>query len=354
MINQKKKNSKMTGLAPGTLIHIGERKIENAKITLFDYNKVEYHEIFAKDVDECFPFDKKSNVTWINIDGIHNNEIIEKIGNQLNLHTLLLEDIMNAHQRPKMEDYGDYIFMVLKMIYQNAEQDKLEIEQVSLILGSSYVVSFQEREGDVFNVVRERLRKDKGKIRKMGASYLAYSLIDAIIDHYFVLLEGTGDKIEDVEEELLKETSPKTLQKIHSLKREMIFLRKSIWPLREAINGLEKTESILVEESVGLYLRDAHDHTIQIIDTIESFRDMISGMLDLYLSTLSNKMNEVMKVLTIIATIFIPLTFIAGIYGMNFSYIPELQWRWGYFATLLVMAALGIIMLLYFRKKKWL
>jgi len=351
---QKNKDSKMTGLPPGTLIHVGERKIENAKITVINHNKEECHEINIKDIGDCFPFDKNSSVTWINIDGIHNSEIIENIGKHLNLHPLLLEDIMNTHQRPKMEDYGDYIFMVLKMLYHNAEQDKLEIEQVSLILGSNYVISFQEKEGDVFNPVRERIRKGKGKVRKIGASYLAYTLIDAIIDHYFVLLEGTGDKIEELEEELVTQPIPKTLQAIHNLKREMIYLRKSVWPLREAISGLEKTESTLIEESVDMYLRDVYDHTIQVIDSIETFRDMISGMLDIYLSSISNKMNEVMKVLTIIATIFIPLTFIAGIYGMNFVYIPELQWRWGYFATLFVMAVLGIIMLLYFRKKKWL
>jgi len=354
MIKQKNKNSKMTGLPPGTLIHVGERKIENVKITLIDYNKEEYHEINVKDIEECFPFDKESIVTWINIDGIHNSEIIENIGKHLNLHPLLLEDIMNTHQRPKIEDYGDCIFMVLKMLYHDAEQNKLEIEQVSLILGPNYVISFQEKEGDVFNPVRERIRKGKGKVRNMRASYLAYTLIDAIIDHYFILLEGTGDKIEEIEEELVTEPVPKTLQAIHDLKREMIYLRKSVWPLREAISGLEKIESVLIEQTVGLYLRDLYDHTIQVIDTIESFRDMISGMLDIYLSSISNKMNEVMKVLTIIATIFIPLTFIAGIYGMNFVYIPELQLRWGYFAALFVMAVLGIIMLFYFRKKKWL
>ena len=354
MIKQKNKDSKMTGLPPGTLIHVGEKKIENAKITVINYNKEECHEIEIKDIVDCFPFEKNSSVAWINIDGIHNSEIIENIGKNLNLHPLLLEDIMNTHQRPKMEDYGDYIFMVLKMLYHNTEQDKLEIEQVSLILGPNYVVSFQEKEGDVFNPVRERIRKGKGKVRKMGASYLAYTLIDAIIDHYFVLLEGTGDKIEEIEEELVTEPVTKTLQAIHDLKREMIYLRKSVWPLREAINGLQKTESTLIEESVGLYLRDVYDHTIQVIDTIESYRDMISGMLDIYLSSISNKMNEVMKVLTIIATIFIPLTFIAGIYGMNFVYIPELQLRWGYFAALFVMAVVAILMLFYFRKKKWL
>ena len=348
-----RKRSKSEGLPPGTLIHTGERKIETAKITLIDYDKAEYHEREVENIEGCFPFNDKSSVTWININGVHDAEMIEKMGEHLKLHPLLLEDIMDTHQRPKMEDYGDYIFIVLKMLYHNVKKDELEIEQVSLILGSNYVISFQEREGDVFNPIRERIRKGKGKIRKMGASYLAYALMDAIIDHYFVILEGTGDKIEETEEKLIVNPMPETLQTIHNLKREMIFLRKSVWPLREVISGLERTESTLIEESIGIYLRDVYDHTIQVIDTIESFRDMISGMLDIYLSSISNKMNEVMKVLTIIATIFIPLTFIAGIYGMNF-YIPELELRWGYFAVLFVMAVVGVIMLFYFRKKKWL
>ena len=328
MVKLINKGSKRPGLPPGTLIHIGEKKIETAKITLIDYDKTEYHERGINKIEECFPFNDKPTVNWINIDGIHDTELIEKIGEHLKLHPLLLEDIMDTHQRPKMEDYGDYIFIVLKMLYYNTKQDELEIEQVSLVLGSNYVISFQEKEGDVFNSIRERIRKGKGKIRKMGASYLAYTLMDTIIDHYFVILEGTGDKIEKIEEKLIVNPIPETLQMIHNLKREMVFLRKSIWPLREIISGLERTESTLIEESLGIYLRDVYDHTIQVIDTIESFRDMISGMLDIYLSSISNKMNEVMKVLTIIATIFIPLTFIAGIYGMNFVYIPELQLHW--------------------------
>ncbi|OFW47815.1 MAG: magnesium and cobalt transport protein CorA [Actinobacteria bacterium RBG_13_35_12] len=349
-----KKRSKKTGLPPGALIHIGDKKTENVEITLIDYDEAQYQEREIKKIEECFPFKDKPVVTWLNINGIHDAEIMEKIGEYFGLHPLLLEDIMNTDQRPKIEDFGDYIFIILKMIYNNEKKNEIEIEQVSLILGLNFVISFQEKEGDVFNSIRERIRRGKGKMRKSGADYLAYSLMDAIVDSYFLILEGTGEKIEEMEEKLIANPTPKTLQGIHNLKRDMIFLRKSVWPLREVISGLERTESSLIEESTGIYLRDVYDHSIQVIDTIETFRDMISGMLDIYLSSISNKMNEVMKLLTIIATIFIPLTFIAGIYGMNFAYMPELQWRWGYFGVLFIMAVVSITMLIYFRKKKWL
>ncbi|HER23725.1 MAG TPA: magnesium/cobalt transporter CorA [Candidatus Atribacteria bacterium] len=349
-----KKRSKKAGLPPGTLMHIGDRKTKKAEITLIDYNKEQYQEKEIKKIEECFPLRDKPAVTWININGVHDIELMEKIGEILGLHPLLLEDIMNTDQRPKMEDFGDYILIILKMIYFNEKINKIEIEQVSLILGCNFVISFQEKKGDVFDSIRERIRRGKGKMRKSGADYLAYCLLDAIVDSYFAILEGTGEKIEEMEEKLVANPIPSTLQGIHNLKRDMIFLRKSVWPLREIISGLERTESVLIEETTGIYLRDVYDHSIQVIDTIETFRDMISGMLDIYLSSISNKMNEVMKVLTIIATIFIPLTFIAGIYGMNFAYMPELQLRWGYFAALFIMAVVSIIMLFYFRKKKWL
>ena len=240
------------------------------------------------------------------------------------------------------------------MLGYNDDNQTVETEQVSIILGSNFVISFQERIGDVFEQIRDRLRNAKGRIRKMGPDYLSYSLIDAVVDSYFSILEKMGEKIEFLEEELVTDPTEQTLQQIHRLKREMIILRKSVWPLREVISGLQRTESELIKESTSVYLRDVYDHTIQIIDTIESFRDMVSGMVDLYLSSLSNKMNSVMKVLTIIATIFIPLTFIAGVYGMNFKYMPELEWRWGYAIAVLAMVIVAVIMLIYFRKKKWL
>jgi magnesium transporter len=239
------------------------------------------------------------------------------------------------------------------MLYYDQREQEIEAEQVSLILGSNFVISFQEREGDVFTVIRDRIRTGKGRIRKAGADYLAYSLVDAIVDYYFVILEKLGEKIEGIEEELVTNPTPETLQTIHHLKRELIFLRKSVWPLREVISVLERGESALIQESTGIYLRDLYDHTIQVIDSIETFRDMVAGMLDIYLSSVSNKLNEVMKVLTIIATIFIPVTFIVGIYGMNFQYMPELGWRWGYPVVWLVIVVVVIAMVFYFRRKKW-
>jgi magnesium transporter len=253
-----------------------------------------------------------------------------------------------------MEDYGDYMFVVLKMLRHDVKKDEVQAEQVSMILGPHFVISFQEVEGDVFNLIRDRIRQAKGRIRKMGADYLAYALIDAVVDNYFLILEKFGERMEGMEDELVTNPAPETLQEIHTLKRELIFLRRSVWPLRETISGLQRTESSLIAESTEVYLRDVYDHTIQVIDTVESLRDMVSGMLDTYLSSISNRMNEVMKVLTIIATIFIPITFIAGIYGMNFAVMPELGWRWAYFVVLGVMAAVSLVMVIYFRRKRWL
>ena len=241
------------------------------------------------------------------------------------------------------------------MLYYDDRNGQIEAEQISLILGQNFVLSFQEgKEGDVFGPLRERLRGGKGRIRKMRTDYLAYSLIDAIVDHYFIILERLGERVEFLEEELVTEPTTKTLKEIHNLKREMIFLRKAVWPLREVISGLERGESSLIQQNTQIYFRDVYDHTIQVIDNIETFRDTVSGMLDIYLSSVSNRLNTVMKVLTIIATIFMPLTFLAGIYGMNFKYMPELEWRWGYPFVWMVMIAIGIVMLIYFRKKKWL
>ncbi|MDD4985077.1 MAG: magnesium/cobalt transporter CorA [Dehalococcoidales bacterium] len=349
-----KKTSQKAGLPPGTLVHIGERKIGKARITIIDYDESNLEEIEARTVEECLPYKDKPTTTWINIDGIHETEVIERIGQQFTLHPLLLEDIVNTGQRPKMEDFGDCLFLVLKMLSYADEDHKIEAEQVSLILGPNFVISFQEREGDIFDTIRERIRKGKGRIRKAGADYLAYMLIDAIVDNYFIVLETLGEEIEDIEAELASNPTTKMLHKIRTLKNEMLFLRKSLWPLREVVSGLQRGESILIQQSTQVYLRDVYDHTIQIIDTVETLRDMLSGMLDIYLSSVSNKMNEVMKVLTIFASIFIPLTFVVGIYGMNFEFMPELKWHWGYPVVLIVMAAIATALAFYFKRKKWL
>jgi len=349
-----KKRTQKIGLPPGTLVHVGEKKVEKTKITIIDYDAEHLEEKIAKTVDECFSFKDKPTVTWINIDGIHEIEIIEKIGTHFDLHPLTLEDIVHTEQRPKMEDFEHYIYVVLRLLIFDEIENEINAEQISIILGSNFIISFQEMEGDVFNHVKDRIRNGKGRIRKMGADYLAYALIDAIVDNYFVILEKLGEKIESIEEELVTNPRPETLQTIHELKREMIFLCKSVWPLREVVNSMERGESSLIQDSTTVYLRDVYDHTIQVIDTIETFRDMLSSMLDIYLSSISNKMNEVMKVLTIIATIFIPLTFIAGIYGMNFRYMPELEWHYGYFTLWIVILIIASLMILYFRKRDWL
>lgn len=348
-----KKKSKKVGLPPGSIVHIGNKRAEKTKITIVDYNEEQFQEKEVKTVKECCPYKEKPTITWINIDGVHEEKIIEELGKIYNFHPLILEDIVDTDQRPKIKDFGDYIFIILKMHYYDKENNEIKIEQVSLIFGKNYVISFQEREGDVFDSIRERIRNNIGRIRKARADYLIYALMDAIIDNYFTILEKLGEETEDLEAKVIKDPVPANLQIIYKLKSELIFLRKSVWPLREVISILEKGESPLVLESTNIYLRDVYGHTIQVMDTVETLRDIISGIRDIYLSSVSNKMNEIMKVLTIIATIFIPLTFIAGVYGMNFQYMPELKWVWAYPLILSVMLIIGVVMVIFFKRRKW-
>ena len=347
-----KRRSQKAGLPPGVLIPVTRERAEKVRISVIDYDESNVEEKEIRTLQEVLPFRDSPTVTWINIDGIHDTEIIEKIGSDFGIHPLVLEDIVNTGQRPKMEDFDAYIYVVLRMLC--LEKDGVRSEQVSIILGPNFVISFQEMPGDVFNPIRERLRGTKWRIRKLGADYLAYALIDMIVDNYFLILETFGDQIEELEAELMERPTPSLLHSIHSIKRELISLRKSVWPLRELISGLERNESKIIAASTRVYFRDVYDHTIQVMDTVETYRDMVAGMLDTYLSSISNRMNEVMKVLTIIATIFIPITFVAGIYGMNFHNMPELAWRWGYFAALGLMGLIGVVMLIYFRRKHWL
>jgi len=349
-----RKRSEKVGLPPGTIVHIGERKAQKHRITIVDYDETKFQERELETIEESFPFKDTSTITWINIDGLHQLEIIERIGKHFNIHPLILEDIANTEQRPKMEDFDDYLFLILKMICFEEKDKRIKVEQVGLILGPNFVISFQEEKGNVFDPVKQRIISGKGRIRTRGADYLAYALIDVIVDGYFLIIERIGDQIEDLEEDLLDGPRPETMQDIHSLKREMLQFRKSVCPLQEIIRRLERGESDMFNESTEIYLKDVHDHTIHVIDTIEIFHDMLSGLLDLYISSISNKMNEIMKVLTIIATIFIPLTFIAGVYGMNFKYMPELDWRYGYPMVLLIMFIIGVGIMIYARKKGWL
>ena len=345
--------SRKAGLPPGTLVHVGEQKVEKTRIRVIDYDDGGFEEKELLSIDECLSYRYKNTVSWVNIDGLHDLDVIRTLGEGFGFHSLVLEDVVNTGQRPKCEDYDDYLFVSLKMLFYDNEANRITAEQVSLVLGENYVVSFQEREGDVFDPVRERLRRGKGRIRKRGADYLAYTLIDAIVDNYFTILEKTGEKIESIEESLMGQPKPEDLQMVFGLKREMLLLRRSVWPVREAITGLQKGESKLIHENTVVFLRDVHDHTIQLIETLEIFQEIVTGMVEVYLSSVSNQMNQTMKVLTVIATIFIPLTFVAGIYGMNFKYMPELEWHWGYPAALGIMIGIVLFMIGWFRRKRF-
>ncbi len=349
-----KKRSKKAGLPPGTLVHIGEERSGRTKIRVLEYDELNFQEKELEAIEGCFLFKEQPAVTWVHVEGVHQVELLAKLGECFSLHPLVMEDILNTDQRPKMEDYGEDLFIVLKMLSYNDKTDEITAEQVCLFLRASSILSFREGEGNIFANIQERIRSGKGRLRKMGADYLAYTLVDIIVDNYFVILEKLGERVEALEEKLLTAPTTPTLQKIQRLKREMIFLRRWIWPLREVISGLERGESPRIQETTRIYLRDVYDHTIQVMDTIEIFRDMLSGMLDIYLSSLNTRLNSVMKVLTIIATIFMPLTFIAGVYGMNFKHFPELEWSWGYPGVLLLMAIIAGFMLMSFKKKKWL
>ncbi len=335
-------------------------KADRVKITVFDYDEMNCIEKVAANVEDCFPFKNKPTVTWINIDGIHCTDILEKLSAHYQVHHLVLEDIQNLNQRPKAEDFGDCIYITAKMLsFDDARNDILD-EQVSIVLGDNFVITFQEEKpGDGFDVIRQKIRLGKGRIRRMKADYLVYSLLDAIIDNYFVILERLGERIEQIEESVVLTPDTKVLNTINRMKRHLIFLRKSVWPLREVVRTVTQTESPLINEQSLAYFRDISDHVIQALDTIEAFRETVAGMLDIYLSTLSHRLNEVMKVLTIIATIFMPLTFIAGIYGMNFNTqasgfnMPELNWPFGYFIILAVMVGIVSGMVIFFRKKGW-
>ncbi|MBU0630517.1 MAG: magnesium/cobalt transporter CorA [Candidatus Margulisbacteria bacterium] len=328
--------------------------MKSVQITAFDYNEKHFVE---KDIplNTCVIYKNKPTVTWINIDSIHDHKAVKNICDCFGLAPAVYEQIIDPTQRPKIEDYGKYLFIVLKMFLYNKVTLKVADEQVSFIIGPTYVISFQERalKEDVFDPVRKRLRTAGSKIRQSRADYLAYRLIDAVIDYYFVILEIMGDQIEEIEKETIANPSKKTLVQMQKKRKEMLFFRRSIWPVREIMNSLQRGESKLISPATQKYMRGLYEHAIQIIDTIETERDTMSSMLDIYLSSLSNKLNEVMKILTMISTIFMPLTFITGIYGMNFRHMPELEWRYGYYMVWGLTISIVVSMFVYYKKKKW-
>lgn len=346
------KRSKKAGLSPGTLIHIGEQKAEAVKIALFNYAGTRCDERPVTNLDELQP-PADETVMWIDVGGVHKVDVLEVFGKQFNLHSLLLEDIANTDQRPKLDDYETYLFLVVKMLSATERGDIL-VEQVSFVLGRNYVLSFQENGTDVFHSVRDRLRGGKGRLRQNGSDYLLYALVDAIVDQYFAVLESLGEKIETLQERVVADPSPDTLRDIHALKRQLLFVRRAVWPLREATNSLSRSECPFLHEPTKVFFRDVYDHVVQIVDTIETLREMVSASLDIYLSSVSYRLNAVMRVLTVITTIFMPLSFIASIYGMNFEHMPELKWEWGYPLILGLMGLVAAGMLIGFRQRKWL
>lgn len=349
------KRSEKAGLEPGSLVHVGGRKTAKPKITAMVYNASRLSEEELETIGDAFPLWGAPSVTWINVDGIHQVDVVQELGERLGLHPLVLEDILNPEQRPKMEDLGDYLYMVVRMLDWDEALHDMTTEQMSVLVGPNYVVSLQEEPGgDVLDPIRMRIRGGKGRLREEGPDYLAYTILDGVVDRYFGVLESLGETVEDLEGELVTNPSTDALHRLHDLKREMIYMRKAVWPLREVVAGLERCESPLIRTSTRPYLRDVYDHAIQVMDSVETLRDMLSGMLDIYLSSISNRMNEVMKVLTVFASIFAPLTFLAGVYGMNFRYQPEFGWRWAYPALWLVMVTIGLVMLWFFRRKRWL
>jgi len=344
-------NSQNIGAPPGTLFYNGEERNEPIKITLIEFNESEYFEDEYYNLEDCISHVKPNMVKWLNVGGIHKLDLVEQIGKIYNIHPLTLEDIVHVDQRPKFEDYDHYVIAIMKMINYSSQVDS---EQLAIILLDNTVISFQEPHGgDAFDIIRNRLRTAKGRVRKLGADYLAYALMDAVVDCYFTCIEKIGDKVEEIEDDIINDSDKKSLLQLYHLKREMIYLRKQVWPLRDMINNMVRSETNLINPTTDIYLRDLNDHVTRIIDTVETYRDLLSGIMDIYLSTNANKMNEVMKVLTIMSSIFIPVTFIVGVYGMNFENMPELKTQNGYYLIWGLMLSVILGLLIYFKKKKW-
>ncbi|HHS12749.1 MAG TPA: magnesium/cobalt transporter CorA [bacterium] len=341
-------------LPPGSLVYNGDTNREPPGLTVIRYNAEHWEEREVLSLEEGLDMIDSKQITWINVDGIHQPELFRPLEHRLRIHPLMFEDIMNVDQRPKLEDSDEALLIVLKMISVNSNAEDLQAEQVSLLMGKNWMITIQEKPGDVFDPIRQRIRHGKGRIRRMTVDYLLYALIDALLDGYFSAIETLGNRVETLEESILEHPDQNTMSHLQEIKRELLYIRKAAWPLREIASVLGRGESGRVSRASLPYFRTILDHTVQVVDMVETLRDMNTGLADLYLSSVSNRMNEIMKVLTIIATIFIPLTFVAGIYGMNFEFMPELKWKLGYFATLSLMGLVIVIMLWFFRKKKWL
>lgn len=354
MFSEVRKGARKAGQPPGTPTYTGTSHGKPPSLTVITYDKNSCHKKVGATLADCLHEKSKNGTTWVSIEGLHDIKLIEQVAKHFQLHPLTVEDILNVEQRPKIEEFDNYIFITLKVLHWTEKSSTFSVKQISLIFGENFLLSFQELDTSLFDALSTRLQSDPNqRLREQGSDYLAYRLIDTIIDQYFIVLEALGEKIEDVEQQIIDDPEQKNSRSIYRLKRQILVLRKAIWPIREAISHLLHTEEKYVSAFTRVYLRDVYDHTVQAIDTVETFRDMISGMIDMYLSSLTNRMNEIMKTLTIITTIFIPITAIASVYGMNFTYIPGLDWRYGYSTALGSMVLIAITMLFYFKKKKW-
>ncbi len=349
-IPRQKRAQKEAGAPPGTLVFTGNRKVAKVRIQLMDYDSTQFSELEPTDINECLHFRETASVTWIDLSGLHEIESVEKLGSHFGIHPLVLEDVLHPTQRSKVEDHDDTLFLVIRLLSYDEE---LLDEQFSLILGSNFVMSFQERPGQVFSAVRERIRNGKGRIRKLGPDYLVYALIDAAVDEYFHTVDALRERLEDVESRIIHDPEPEDLQEIHALKSDVLRFRRAVWPLRETVGSLQRGDSSLLSEEITIFLKDLNDHVLQIREAVDSLVDTASALIDLHLSTMSQRTNDVMKVLTIMASIFIPLTFVAGIYGMNFENMPELKWAWGYPVVLIAMGLILLGLLIYFKRRKW-
>ncbi|MEH6407422.1 MAG: magnesium/cobalt transporter CorA [Leeuwenhoekiella sp.] len=350
----RKKKRKIKNDVPGTLTYTGNKAGSDIHIEVIDYSTDYYQSLSSTDVTVGFNKMASGHISWINVNGLNSTDQIEQLGLHYNLHPLTLEDIVDTNQRPKLDEFPDYLFVVFKMLYFNKNEEFVN-EHISLVLGHDYVLTFQESDGDVFDSLRQRIAHAKGRIRTEGADYLMFAIMDAVVDNYFILIEHMSDKIEQLEDDLfLNHVEEDITQDIQDLKREVLRVRKAVYPFREVVSRLEKQDASLIDERTFTYIRDLYDHVVQVYESIEVYREMTWGLMDMYMTTISNKMNEVMKVLTIMASIFIPLTFMAGLYGMNFKYMPELQFKYGYFYLLGAMAIVCLGLIWYFKRKKWL
>jgi magnesium transporter len=350
---KRRNHSHKRGLPPGSLVYVGKERQDDVKITVIDYNKEHIEERDISKVQQCYPYLRTSNVTWINISGIHDVNLVEKIGEEFGLHPLLLEDILNSDHRPKLSHLDQHLLVILKRLYVHPDDFQVRDEQISILLGENTVITFQENEADDFDSIRSQIKESIGDIRKLGADFLMYRIIDSIVDRYLLEIERLNDHIEQLEEEVVLHPTQQILHRIYIFKKQIIRFRKNTWPAREVIHKLEKNEYEFIQPSTRFYYSDIHEHIIQLNDMVETTRGIMTSLLDVYFSSVSHRMNEIMKVLTIVSTVFIPLTFIVGVYGMNFAFMPELEWHWGYPMVWGVMILLTSSMFIFFRKRKW-